>query len=95
MSKAKKKEEAKKAEAKKQPQKQPEQVVKQVAKGAVYDENKNYVVREGCAITSRRGVLGSGHPVKAKWFVGGNDTMKNLVEEKGIVVEAPAKKEAE
>ena len=55
-----------------------------------FGKEKSYIVRPGCALTSLRGVLVGGTPVKAKYFPGGWKTFRILVEEKGTVIEAPA-----
>lgn len=45
-----------------------------------------YVVRQGCAITSRHGVLKGGMQVKPEWLPGGVETLRRLVEVTGLVV---------
>jgi hypothetical protein len=45
-----------------------------------------YVVRQGCAITSRHGVLKGGQTVKPEWLSGGVDALRRLVEVTGLVV---------
>lgn len=45
-----------------------------------------YVVRQGCAITSRHGVLKGGQTVKPEWLPGGVDALRRLVEVSGLVV---------
>ena len=43
-----------------------------------------YVVSEGRAITSKRGILAAGEAVEARDFVGGEDTLKSLLE-RGLI----------
>ena len=43
-----------------------------------------YVVAEGKAITSKRGILPAGEAVEARDFVGGEDTLKSLLE-RGLI----------
>ena len=43
-----------------------------------------YVVSEGRAITSKRGILPAGEAVEARDFVGGEDTLKSLLE-RGLI----------
>ena len=66
-----------------------QEVIEQKAGSASgFEAGRAYVVRRGCAITSRRGVISAGERVKPQDLAGGVDSMRRLVEESGILVEA-------
>lgn len=44
-----------------------------------------YVVSEGKAITTKRGLLSEGKEIKAEWIGGGEDAFKKLIADKYIV----------
>jgi len=68
--------------------KQADAVIEQKAgKAGTFDPKKPCTVRHGCAITCRRGVVGGGKTVLTKDVIGGNETLKKLVEVNGILVQ--------
>ena len=70
----------KKADLAKKPKEHPKEVMEQDFSDNLpsgFSESKKYMVRPGCAITSRRGVLTGGMAVKSKIFRGRSKHFKN------------------
>lgn len=66
-------------------EKKEEQKKPQADKKPVVKKDVTWVIAEGMALTSKKGIIGAGEVVESKFFNGGEDVFKGLCE-KGYIV---------
>ena len=70
-----------------------EQATKKEKTVAKFEKGVAYVIADGKSVTTKRGIIGPGHPIAIKHLAEGQKTLEWMVG-KGLAVPAPPKPEA-